>query len=111
MVERALEAAETLAAKGIDTMVIDMHTIKPIDREAIIRAASSGAIVTAEDHSVMGGLGSAVAEVLVEEAPTMMRMIGVRDKFGESGSPMDIMDKMGLTSENIASKLEELLSK
>lgn len=111
MVERALEAAETLAAKGIDTMVIDMHTIKPIDREAIIRAASRGAIVTAEDHSVMGGLGSAVAEVLVEEAPTMMRMIGVRDKFGESGSPMDIMDKMGLTSENIASKLEELLSK
>ena len=111
MVERALEAAETLAAKGVDTMVIDMHTIKPIDREAIIRAASSGAIVTAEDHSVMGGLGSAVAEVLVEEAPTMMRMIGVRDKFGESGSPMDIMDKMGLTSENIASKLEELLSK
>ena len=73
MVERALEAAETLAAKGVDTMVIDMHTIKPIDREAIIRAASSGAIVTAEDHSVMGGLGSAVAEVLVEEAPTMMR--------------------------------------
>ena len=64
-----------------------MHTIKPIDREAIIRAASSGAIVTAEDHSVIGGLGSAVAEVLVEEAPTMMRMIGVRDKFGESGSP------------------------
>ena len=111
MVERALEAAETLAAKGVDTMVIDMHTIKPIDREAIIRAASSGAIVTAEDHSVMGGLGSAVAEVLVEEAPTMMRMIGVRDKFGESGSPMDIMDKMGLTSENIASKVEELLSK
>ena len=111
MVERALEAAETLAAKGIDTMVIDMHTIKPIDREAIIRAASRGAIVTAEDHSVMGGLGSAVAEVLVEEAPTKMRMIGVRDKFGESGSPMDIMDKMGLTSENIASKLEELLSK
>ena len=111
MVERALEAAETLAAKGVDTMVIDMHTIKPIDREAIIRAASSGAIVTAEDHSVMGGLGSAVAEVLVEEAPTMMRMIGVRDKFGESGSPMDIMDKMGLTSENIALKVEDLLSK
>ena len=110
MVERALEAAETLAAKGIDTMVIDMHTIKPIDREAIIRAASRGAIVTAEDHSVMGGLGSAVAEVLVEEAPTKMRMIGVRDKFGESGSPSDIMDKMGLTSENIASKVEDLLS-
>ena len=111
MVERALEAADRLAERGVEAAVIDMHTIKPIDRGAIIRAASSGAIVTAEDHSVIGGLGSAVAEVLVEEAPTMMRMIGVRDKFGESGSPSDIMDKMGLTSENIASKVEELLSK
>ena len=111
MVERALEAADRLAESGVEAAVIDMHTIKPIDREAIIRAASSGAIVTAEDHSVIGGLGSAVAEVLVEEAPTMMRMIGVRDKFGESGSPSDIMDKMGLTSENIASKVEDLLSK
>ena len=111
MVERALEAADRLAERGVEAAVIDMHTIKPIDREAIIRAANCGAIVTAEDHSVIGGLGSAVAEVLVEEAPTMMRMIGVRDKFGESGSPSDIMDKMGLTSENIASKVEELLSK
>ena len=111
MVERALEAADRLAERGVEAAVIDMHTIKPIDREAIIRAASSGAIVTAEDHSVIGGLGSAVAEVLVEEAPTMMRMIGVRDKFGESGSPSDIMDKMGLTSENIASKVEDLLAK
>lgn len=110
MVERALEAADRLAERGVEAAVIDMHTIKPIDREAIIRAANCGAIVTAEDHSVIGGLGSAVAEVLVEEAPTMMRMIGVRDKFGESGSPSDIMDKMGLTSENIASKVEELLS-
>ena len=111
MVERALEAADRLAERGVEAAVIDMHTIKPIDRGAIIRAANCGAIVTAEDHSVIGGLGSAVAEVLVEEAPTMMRMIGVRDKFGESGSPSDIMDKMGLTSENIASKVEELLSK
>ena len=111
MVERALEAADMLAERGVEAAVIDMHTIKPIDRGAIIRAANCGAIVTAEDHSVIGGLGSAVAEVLVEEAPTMMRMIGVRDKFGESGSPSDIMDKMGLTSENIASKVEDLLSK
>ena len=111
MVERALEAADRLAERGIEAAVIDMHTIKPIDRGAIIRAANCGAIVTAEDHSVIGGLGSAVAEVLVEEAPTMMRMIGVRDKFGESGSPSDIMDKMGLTSENIESKVEDLLSK
>ena len=111
MVERALEAADRLAERGVEAAVIDMHTIKPIDRGAIIRAANCGAIVTAEDHSVIGGLGSAVAEVLVEEAPTMMRMIGVRDEFGESGSPSDIMDKMGLTSENIASKVEDLLSK
>ena len=111
MVERALEAADMLAERGVEAAVIDMHTIKPIDRGAIIRAANCGAIVTAEDHSVIGGLGSAVAEVLVEEAPTMMRMIGVRDMFGESGSPSDIMDKMGLTSENIASKVEDLLSK
>ena len=110
MVERALEAAEQLASNGIQAGVIDMHTIKPIDREAVIRAAGTGAVVTAEDHSVIGGLGSAVAEVLSEESPTRMRMVGVRDKFGESGSPADIMEKMGLTAAAIASRVEELVS-
>ena len=110
MVERALEAAEQLASNGIQAGVIDMHTIKPIDREAVIRAAGTGVVVTAEDHSVIGGLGSAVAEVLSEESPTRMRMVGVRDKFGESGSPADIMEKMGLTSAAIASRVEELVS-
>ena len=110
MVERALEAAEQLASNGIQAGVIDMHTIKPIDRDAVIRAAGTGAVVTAEDHSVIGGLGSAVAEVLSEESPTRMRMVGVRDKFGESGSPADIMEKMGLTAAAIATRVEELVS-
>ena len=106
-----MDAAEELSSQGIEARVVDMHTLKPIDREAILRAAETGAIVTAEDHSVIGGLGSAVAEILSEECPTRMKMVGVMDKFGESGSPDEIMNKMGLTSDNIVQRVVELVQK
>ena len=111
MVERSLDAADELAKHGIMARVVDMHTIKPIDKEAVLSAAETGAIVTAEDHSVIGGLGSAIAEILAEECPTKMRMVGVRDKFGESGSPEEIMYKMGLTSDNIVQRVMEIVQK
>ena len=111
MVEQALIAADALSEGGVEVMVIDMHTIKPLDLDAVLMASETGAIVTAEDHSVIGGLGSAVAEVLAETSPTMMRMVGVRDEFGESGSPTEIMTKMGLTSDEIIRRVNQMLTK
>ena len=88
MVSSAFEAAEKLAAEGIDARVIDIHTIKPIDEEIIIKAAAeTGAIVTAEEHGVIGGLGDAVAQVVVKNQPCRMAMVGQQDTFGESGKP------------------------
>ncbi|OHW62073.1 1-deoxy-D-xylulose-5-phosphate synthase [Andreesenia angusta] len=112
MVSKALEAAEELSKEGISARVINIHTIKPIDRELIVKAAKeTGAIVTAEEHSVIGGLGSAVAEVLSEECPVMMRRIGVQDTYGESGDGDELMEKYGLTSNKIAEASRELVSK
>jgi transketolase len=110
MVHRALEAGKQLQKEGISARVIDNHTIKPIDQKTIIKAAKdTGAIVTAEDHNIFGGMGSAVAEVLVENHPTYLRRVGVRDVFGESGSADDLLEKYGLTSENIIKNAKELL--
>ncbi len=86
MVGERLEAAEQLAAEGIDAEVINMHTIKPIDADLIVSATKTGHVVTVEEHSVIGGLGSAVADVLCEQCPTPLKKIGVNDTFGESGS-------------------------
>lgn len=103
MVWEALEAAGKLAQKGIRARVINMHTIKPIDEETIIKAArETGAIVTTEEHQLSGGFGSAVAEVVVKHHPVPMRMIGMPDRFGESGDPAELMDKYGLRAGNIA---------
>ena len=102
MVWEALEAAIMLKKKGISARVINMHTIKPIDKEAIIKAAEeTTAIITAEEHQVIGGLGSAVAEVVVKDYPVPMQMIGMPDCFGESGEPGELMDKYGLRAKNI----------
>jgi len=102
MVALALEAAETLKKEGIEARVINIHTIKPIDKDIIIEAArETRAIVTAEEHNIIGGLGSAVAEVLAESYPTVMERVGVRDSFGESGNSDDLLKKYGLTSEKI----------
>lgn len=103
MVSRALQAADLLKGCGVSARVINMSSIKPIDEAAIVKAAQdTGAIVTAEEHSVKGGLGSAVAEVVVKRCPVPMAMVGVGDSFGESGKADDLLKKYGLTASCIA---------
>ena len=110
MVADAIEAAEELAKEGVYARVIDMHTIKPIDETAIINAArENGPIVTAEEHSVIGGLGSAVAEVVVQKQPVKMAMVGQKDTFGESGKPTALREKYGLTKADIVKAVKEVL--
>ncbi len=102
MVNEALKAAEILAEKGKTVRVIDMHTIKPLDEEIIIKAAKeTGGIITAEEHTIVGGLGSAVAEVLSQKQPTKMKIVGINDTFGESGKPDQLMEKYGLTAQHL----------
>ncbi|MDD2212216.1 MAG: transketolase C-terminal domain-containing protein, partial [Clostridia bacterium] len=103
-------AAEELAEEGISARVLNMATLKPIDREAIVQAArETGAIVTAEEHSIIGGLGSAVAEVLVENEPVPMERVGVKDVFGESGEPEQLLKKYGLTAKDIKEAVYRVL--
>ena len=110
MVADAIEAAEELANEGVYARVIDMHTIKPIDEEAIINSArENGPIVTAEEHSVIGGLGSAVAEVVVKNQPVKMVMVGQKDTFGESGKPAELREKYELTKADIVNAVKEVL--
>ena len=110
MVTRAIKAAELLEAEGISAAVVNFHTIKPIDKETIL--AYNGkvkAIVTAEEHFVTGGLGSAVAEVLAGHAGAGFGRVGVEDRFGQSGKPDALFEEYGLTAENIAAKVKALL--
>lgn len=112
MVQAALEAAETLAAKGIDAEVLDMHTIKPLDTEALLKsAAKTGKVVTAEEHSVIGGLGEAVCAALAENNPVPVHRIGVHDVFGESGPAVDLLHKYGLDAEGVAKEVKEFVAK
>jgi len=102
MVPEAVKAAVSLKAKGVAAAVVDLHTIKPIDAETIVKLAQKcGRVVTAEEHNVMGGMGSAVAEILGESRPTPMKRVGVMDTFGESGQTGELLRKYGLTSSNI----------
>ena len=110
MVPDAMTAAGKLAEEGIDARVIDIHTIKPIDEEIIIKAASeTGAIVTAEEHSVIGGLGEAVAHAVVKNCPVKMTMVGQQDVFGESGKPDELRAKYGMTADDIVKAAKELV--
>lgn len=110
MVSRALEAAEMLEKEGISAAVVNFHTIKPIDKETILSYAGKvKGIVTAEEHSVIGGLGSAVAEVLAGNGTAKFAMVGIQDKFGKSGKPEDLFRAYGLTAENIAAKAKSFL--
>ena len=110
MVHEALKAREELKKQGISARVVNLHTVKPIDKEEIIKAAKeTGAIVTAEEHTVVGGMGSAVAEVLAENCPVPMRMVGMKDRFGESGDALELMKYFGLTAEGIVKAALELL--
>ena len=111
-VPMALEARELLAQKGISARVINIHTIKPIDRDILVKAAKeTGAVLTVEEHSVIGGLGSAVCEVLAEECPVPVMRIGTQDTFGKSGTVPALLEEYGLTPENVAEKAQELLAK
>ena len=112
MVHLALEAAEMLAAEGIDAEVINIHTIKPIDSELIVASAKkTGAVVTAEEHSVIGGLGSAVCDVLAENCPVPVVKVGVNDEFGRSGKVPELLEIYGLTAKNIYEKAKLAVSK
>ena len=111
MIHMALLAAKELRDKdGLSVGVINMHTVKPIDREKLIECAKrAGSIVTAEEHSVIGGLGSACAEVLCQEHPVPMRIVGVNDRFGESGPPEELLERWGLTHAEIAESVREVV--
>lgn len=112
MVSRALEAVKLLEQKGISARLINIHTIKPIDRELLIKAAEeTGKIVTVEEHNVIGGLGDAVAGVLSEELPTPLRKIGVNDQFGHSGPAADLLEQFGLCASHIAEVAAEFAQK
>ncbi len=109
-VAETMEAAEKLAADGIDAKVINIHTIKPLDEELIIAAAKeTGKVVTIEEHSVIGGLGSAVCDCLSEKAPTPVLKIGVNDTFGESGPALELIKKYGLDAESIYNKVKDFV--
>jgi transketolase len=112
MVNEAIMAHEELKAQGINARVINMATIKPIDKDIIIAAAKeTGAIVTAEEHSIIGGLGSAVSEVVGEECPVIVKKVGVKDIFGQSGNPKELLKHYGLTAADIVKSVKEAIEK
>lgn len=112
MVSKCLEAAEELSKHGVDARVVNLHTVKPIDKKTIVRAArETGGVVTAEEHSVTMGMGSAVAMVLVENFHVPMKRVGIPDVFGESGGCDELMDKYGLTVDNIVEAAHDVLKR
>lgn len=112
MVPQALLAAEALADKGVSARVIDMHTVKPLDEAAVLAAAQDcGAVVTAEEHSVIGGLGSAVAEVLADKQNVPFERVGIQDRFGQSGKPPVLFEAYGLTDKAIIAACERVLAR
>ena len=111
MVQRAMAAAEMLAARGVSARVLDFHTIKPLDTEAVLAAArETGCIVTSEEHSVIGGLGSAVASVCAENCPVPVVRHGVMDEFGRSGKAQEVLEAYGLTAEVMVEKAMQALA-
>ncbi|GAA0084026.1 transketolase family protein [Clostridium sp. CTA-7] len=111
MVEKAIEASKELSLEGINARVINISTIKPIDREIILKAArETKGIVTAEEHSIIGGLGAMVASVVSSKEPIIVNMLGINDTFGESGTPDELMYKYGLTKDEIIKKVKEILN-
>lgn len=112
MVHKALEASKKLKDQGIDARVINIATIKPIDEEIVIKAAKeTKAIITVEEHSIIGGLGDRVSSVVCDKYPTIVKKIGVKDVFGESGNPDDLLEKHGLTTDNIVETVKSVLNK
>ncbi|GAA0107983.1 transketolase family protein [Clostridium tertium] len=110
MVQKAIEASDKLKEEGINARVINISTIKPIDKELIIKAAKeTKGIVTAEEHSIIGGLGATVSQVVTSNHPTIVKTIGIKDTFGESGTPDELMKKYGLTSDEIIKAVKEII--
>lgn len=111
MVHTAIEAVKLLADEGISARLVDIHTIKPIDKELIMEsAAKTGALVTVEEHNIYGGLGSAVAEVASQNCPVPLRIVGINDSFGRSGKPYPLLELYGLTAQNIVAKTKEAIA-
>ena len=111
MVDEALSAENMLKAEGISARVINIHTLKPIDSEILINAAKeTGAIVTVEEHNIIGGLGSAVSEVISEEKPVPVIRVGVKDTFGESGKPEELLKAYGLKDVNIVDAVKKAIN-
>ena len=112
LLKKALDAAEILKKEGINVRVLDMATIKPLDKDAVIKAAKeTGAVMTIEDHTVLGGLGAAVAEVVVQNAPVPMEIVGIQDCFGESGDPELLYRDNGMDVDSIVAKAKALVAK
>ncbi|NLM20252.1 MAG: transketolase family protein [Peptococcaceae bacterium] len=112
MVAKALQAAEELSGQGIETTVVNCASLKPLDKDTILKVArQTGAVVTAEEHNIIGGLGSAVAEILSENYPVPLYRVGIKDTFGESGSPEELLEKYGLTSTVIVQAVETVLQR
>jgi transketolase len=112
LLHEALQAHEALAREGLNARVLNVSTIKPLDAAAVVQAAKAcGAVVTAEDHNVMGGLGSAVSEVLGEQHPVPIERVGVRDTFGESGTPAQLYEKYGLTARHVAEAARKAIAR
>ena len=112
LVYNALVAAKELADEGVSTLVINNHTIKPMDRETIVNAAQkTGAVVTVEEHQVSGGMGSAVAEILSQEFPVPMEFIGVHDQFGQSGSPSELLEHYGMGVSHIVTAVKKVITR
>jgi transketolase len=112
LVWEALEAAKALNEKGISAEVINIHTIKPLDEEAIIKSAKkTGCVVTAEEHNFLGGLGESVARTLSLNSPTPQEFVATNDTFGESGTPAQLLEKYGLNAENITLKAEKVIKR
>lgn len=111
MVDAAIEAKDILAKEGIDAKIVNIHTIKPLDTELIIKSAKeTGVIVTAEEHSIIGGLGSAVSEVITENYPVPVLKVGINDTFGESGKPDELLKAYNLTSKDIVNKVKQAIT-
>ena len=112
MVERSREAASILQKEGVNCTLVDMHTIKPLDEDLLARLSRQcGSFVTAEDHSVIGGLGSSIAEWISTNNPIPLEMVGVKDRFGESGGTSELMEKMSLTSEDICKSVRKSINR
>jgi transketolase len=112
LVWKAIEAGQALAEMGIDAEIINIHTIKPLDEEAVLKSvAKTRCVVTAEEHQMNGGLGDSIAQLLARKNPTPLEMVAVNDSFGESGTPDDLMKKYGLESFNIVEAVQAVLKR